>query len=154
MLELNFEPPEEIKLPDGRIGLIVGLKLKDIVKGVNLNALQREITQLQKQTKKTEPVSNEGKDKQGKRTRKEIKDEKQDSKLIDKLGTELTDLMEEIINLGIIDKETRENIIFPREYRNPYNDRLLVEAIMKATERGAPPSDPLSRKAESKSSEK
>ncbi len=115
MLNLIFEDEiPEFTLPDGRECLIVGLKLKDIKKGINLQSLQKSLNKLQALEKKS----------------------KKDLDLLNKLPDEIFDLMDKIIELGIIDKETKEPIIFPREYRNPNNDMELVQAIMEATQLG------------------
>lgn len=115
MLNLIFEDEiPEFTLPDGRECLIVGLKLKDIKKGLNLQSLQKSLNELQALEKKS----------------------KKDLDLLNKLPDEIFDLMDKIIELGIINKETKEPIIFPREYRNPNNDMELVQAIMEATQLG------------------
>lgn len=124
MLELTFNEIEEFTLPNGKTCQIVGLKLKDIKKAINLLGLQQNLKQLKALENKSE----------------------KDLKLISALPNDIFDLMDKIIDLGIIDKETKEPVIFPREYRNPDNDIELISVIMKATGMGGPASDPLPRK--------
>ena len=129
MLNLIFEDEiPEFTLPDGRECLIVGLKLKDIKKGINLQSLQKSLNKLQALEKKS----------------------KKDLDLLNKLPDDIFDLMDKIIELGIINKETKEPIIFPREHRNPNNDMELVEAIMKATQLGGSTEKKQDQKKQSK----
>lgn len=115
MLNLIFEDEiPEFTLPDGRECQIVGLKLKDIKKGLNLQSLQKSLEELKVLEEKS----------------------KEDLDLLDKLPDDIFDLMDKIIELGIINKKTKKPIIFPREYRNPNNDMELVQAIMEATQLG------------------
>lgn len=145
MLDLNLEAPEEFTLPepDGRTVIIVGLRVKHAVLGVDFINSQKEIQKLQSKTD----------DKSKKKTKKQ---QLEDEKKIKKILEQRTDLMDDIIKYGLLDKETKKYLDppFPVEYLQMHNERTLVEAIIDKTERGAPSSDPLPQKPETKSSEK
>lgn len=129
ILELNFEEPEEFTLPDGTVCQIVGIRLRDIKKGLDINKLQKSLPKINKYADKAKGKSEDV---------SELK--------ISDMPEELLTLMDEVIEFGIIDKKTEKLVKIPRKYRNMGIDITLSTKIMNATLRGAPEPDPLPQK--------